>query len=130
MRRCRRVLGAVGAPGHEVVTTVGDVDEEALGRLEGDRLATDGSDPLSDHRRPALRAPVEDLPDLREAHPDPLAGDDDPAPAEVLVVVAAMSGGCAVGHDDTALLPMPQHMRGDAEIRGGLSDPHLPIIAP
>lgn len=111
------------------MSTVDDVAEESLGVIEPPTLVPDPGEALFDDRDPTGFGSVEHLAYLGQAHPHLLTGPQHPHPLQVVRGVVAMAGGGAVRDHDTDLVPVPQHVHGDAELSGGFSDPHQPSIS-
>ena len=107
---------------------VDHVHEESFGIRELCSLRPDTLELPLDRARSLGFTSVQNLPDLQQAQADALACPQNPQAVEVLLAVIALACRCAVGHDDTCIVPVPQHMHRYSKTVSDLSDLHEAII--
>lgn len=107
---------------------VDHVRKETLGVLELCSLCPDSSKLPLDHAGSLRLTAVQDLPDLRQAHADVLAGPQYPQALDMFLAVVALTCQSAVGDDDALVVPVPQHVYGHSEAVRNLSDLHEAIF--
>ncbi len=104
------------------------VRQERLGGVEFLFAAAYLFQVLIDYLGTSCLITVQDQADVCQAETRALAGLNNAEPAEVLFAVVSVSRRGSVGHDDLLVLPVAQHVGGYAQVGGGDSDFHSPIM--